>query len=309
MSRFDDLPADQKAVLQLLLKQNKSYEDLSTLLRITPEAVRDRALLALDGLGPEDTPGLDDDRRDEIGDYLLGQQPASERAATRSFLEGSAPGRAYARVVAGELRSVGGDALPDIPAEGAEIDEAFDALSARKRAREDRQKSSRLGGFLVLGGVAAALAVVIILLLSGGDDDDGDPVAGTNTATQSTAAPEIQEQINLTAGVKGSKARGVVLLLEQDGQRVYAFRADNLGVASPRYAVWMYNSASSHKFLGFAPPVTGSGEQKGRLTAVTAVPGDASKFKELVITREQVDKPTKPGLIVLRGPISGGGTQ
>ena len=36
MSRLDDLPADRKAVLQLLLKQRKSYDDLSGLLRIDP---------------------------------------------------------------------------------------------------------------------------------------------------------------------------------------------------------------------------------------------------------------------------------
>lgn len=309
MPRLDDLPADQKAVLQLLLKQGKSYEDLSTLLRITPEAVRDRALLALDGLGPDDTPGLDDDRRDEIGDFLLGQQTASERATTRGFLESSAAGRAYARVVAGELRAGGpglGDNLPDVPAEGVEIDEAFDALQARHRHREERQRSSKLGGILVLAGVAAALAIVIILILSGGGDDDEPEVANTGTQTTSTTGPAIREQINLEAGVEGSKARGVVLLLEQDKQRVYALRAEQLGVASPRYAVWLNNPGGSSKFLGFAPPVTGSGEQKGRLTAVTPVPGDVAKFKEIVITRERVDQPKKPGLIVLRGPLDAG---
>lgn len=308
MPRLDDLPADQKAVLQLLLKQGKSYDDLSTLLRITPDAVRDRALLALDGLGPDDTPGLDDDRRDEIGDFLLGQQSASERASTRGFLESSAAGRAYARIVAGELRAGGpglGDNLPDVPAEGVEIDEAFDALQARTRHREERQKSSRLGGILVLGGLAAALALVLILLIGGGDDNDDPQVADTGTQTSAQASPAIREQINLQAGVEGSKARGVVLLLEQDNQRVYAIRAEQLGIASPRYAVWLNNQGGTSKFLGFAPPVEGSGEQKGRLTAVTPVPEDVGKFKEIIVTREKVDQPKTPGLIVLRGALSG----
>jgi hypothetical protein len=55
--------------------------------------------------------------------------------------------------------------------------------------------------------------------------------------------------------------------------------------------------------MGFAPPV----RSNGRLTAVTAVPKDASKYKEIVITRERVDKPSKPGLLVLRGPLQSQG--
>ena len=54
MSRIDDLAPDQRAVLQLLLKQGKSYVELATLLRITPDAVRDRAVAALEELGPRD---------------------------------------------------------------------------------------------------------------------------------------------------------------------------------------------------------------------------------------------------------------
>src|SRR5206468_3279744 len=78
-------------------------------------------------LGPRDGAQLAPQRRAEVADYLLAQQSASERAATREFLEGSAAGRAWARVVAGELRPLAGDALPAVPAEGAEVEEAFDA--------------------------------------------------------------------------------------------------------------------------------------------------------------------------------------
>lgn len=301
MARFDELPADQKAVLQLLLKQGKSYDDLSTLLRTAPEAVRDRALMALDALAPASSPGLDDETRDEIGDYLLGQQTASERARTRALLESSPTARAWARVVAGELRPVAGDALPEIPAEGVEIDEAFDALQARHRNREERERSSRLGGILVLAGLGVALAVVLVLLLSGGDDNKDKPTAKA-PATTSTE-PQIESQINMRPAQAGSKAAGVVLILAQGNQRVYAFRAQDLKVPSPRYAVWLYNSPSQAQFMGFAPPVRGN----GRLTAVTAVPKDASKYKEIVITRERVDKPSKPGLLVLRGPLQSQG--
>src|SRR3954449_11096192 len=87
MARFDDLPADQKAVLQLVLRQGRTYGEIAGLLKISPAAVRDRALTALESVGPADAGGLPEERQDEVGDYLLGQQSASEHAATRAFLE------------------------------------------------------------------------------------------------------------------------------------------------------------------------------------------------------------------------------
>jgi hypothetical protein len=118
MSRIDTLPVDQGAVLQLLLRQRRPYQEIAGLLDIDEAEVRRRAHGALDALGPDETPGLDDAQKAEIADYLLGQQDDGRRAATRAFLELSAGGRAWARVVAGELRDVAGDGLPEIPAEG-----------------------------------------------------------------------------------------------------------------------------------------------------------------------------------------------
>src|SRR3954451_20899893 len=107
MARFDDLPADQKAVLQLVLRQGRTYAEIGGLLKISEAAVQNRALTALDAIGPSGVEGLDEERQDEIGDYLLGQQSASERAATRSYLEASQAARDWARAVASELRAGG----------------------------------------------------------------------------------------------------------------------------------------------------------------------------------------------------------
>ena len=117
MARLDQLPPDQRAVLQLLLKQGKSYGEIASVLKIERSAVKARAHDALAALGPEDA-DLSEDRRDEIGDHLLGQQDTGQQAATRSFLEGSPAGRAWARVVASELRDLAPDRLPEIPGEG-----------------------------------------------------------------------------------------------------------------------------------------------------------------------------------------------
>src|SRR3954454_7373769 len=52
MTRIDDLPADRRAVLELLVRHGKSYDEVATMLRIEPEKVRERARDSLDRLGP-----------------------------------------------------------------------------------------------------------------------------------------------------------------------------------------------------------------------------------------------------------------
>jgi anti-sigma factor RsiW len=319
MARFDDLPADQKAVLQLVLRQGRTYEEIAGLLKISPEAVRDRALTALDALGPEDTGGVDPDRQDEIGDYLLGQQSASARAETRANLEADAAARAWARTVAGELRGAGtatDDALPEIPADPAEVDEAFDALDARRRARTDQARSSRLGGVLLLGALAIVIAGAVLLLthtIGGSDDKSGTLAAatGTTTTTGSSATPAgtatTEKQINLLppGGATGANAKrlGVVSVVSQDGQRALAVVAQNLP-ASGHYVLWLRNGAKV-KFLGFFPPVTGTGTSKGKLQGLVAAPSDLSTYKEILVSREPSSAPKQPTAIVLQGDLAG----
>src|SRR5439155_25893572 len=149
----------------------------------------------------------------EVADYLLSQQSASERAATREFLEGSAAGRAWARVVAGELRPLAGDALPEVPAEGAEVDEAFDALQARQARRVEVKRSSRVGGMILIVG-AIVVAVALILIIRGGGNNKNEsastPPAASTPATQTQPTqPQIERQINLRPPqASGSKALG-----------------------------------------------------------------------------------------------------
>jgi Anti-sigma-K factor rskA/Sigma-70, region 4 len=53
MSRLDDLPPDQRAVLLLLVRQGKSHAEIADMLGIPQQAVRDRARAALDALAGE----------------------------------------------------------------------------------------------------------------------------------------------------------------------------------------------------------------------------------------------------------------
>lgn len=53
MSRLDDLPPDQRAVLLLLVIQGKSHTEIADMLGISQDTVRDRARAALDALATD----------------------------------------------------------------------------------------------------------------------------------------------------------------------------------------------------------------------------------------------------------------
>ncbi len=311
MPAFDTLAPDQKAVLQLLLKQGKTYDDIAGLLRLDATSVRERALDALDALGAQirAAEGLDPARQDELADHLLLQQTASERAATRSFLELSAPGRAWARGVSAELRPIGREALPEIPAESREVDEAFGALEERTAARERQQDSSRLGGVLVLGAVGVVLALGLFLLFGRGGDDPADPVTqagGSTTTAQGSGATRTtsvagtqfpQQQINLEPPDKGSKALGYALLAEGG----FSFLAEGLP-PSNMYFVWLTKGTETAGALpiGFA---TYDAKSKKLAGAINALPEGSDQFDSLIVTREKTKAPKAPGTVVLRGKI------
>src|SRR3954468_11590203 len=229
MSRIDELPADRRAVLQLLLKQGKSYDELSALLRIDGAKVRERAHTALDDLGPSDGAGLAFERQEGLSDYLLGQLSPSESDSTRDLLEESAAARAWARIVSGELRSIPGATLPEIPADRpdrVERDEPAAASPPRAPRRGEepagaKPSTSRLGGLLLLAAVGIAIAVVLIFVVGGGSDDNSDN-SSTAARTQSTQTssrsgqPQVLGQINLNApSGSGSKALAALTLVRQ----------------------------------------------------------------------------------------------
>jgi hypothetical protein len=317
MSRIDDLPPDRRAVLQLLLKQGKVYDDLASLLRIDPSAVRERARDGVDRLGPAGGAGVSAADRAEIADFLLGQQSASQRASTRRLLETSAPARAWARVISSELRGagLGSDALPDIPSERAEVNEAFDALEARRQARVRQASSSRLGGVVLLIAVGLAIAFVIVFLVSSGGDDNGattstPSVASTPTGTTSSGTsttPKVLGQINLNAP-SGSSSKGLaaVTLVQQGKVLDIVFQGQQLPANNTGdvYALWLTGSGAPRR-LGFPPRV----KANGRLKFAGPLPGgvDVTKYTTMELTRETTSNPKTPGPVVLTGSLRSGG--
>jgi hypothetical protein len=313
MSRLDALPADQKSVLQLLLREGKGYDDLSGLLRLDVDEVRSRAYDALDTLGPG-AGGLSAERRHEIADWLLGQRDPEEAAATRTFVDGSTAGRVWAHGVARELEPLAGDRLPDLPAEGAVAQaqaqaDDDDAPTAFAPAPTAGPRVSRRGGALLLGGALAAIAIAVVLfvvLSDGGDDDNtGSTAAQAANTTSTQAQPKVRAQVNLTPpkGAPVKKAVAIVQFVDVNGQQ--AINAATQGLPTSKtvvYGLWFYNSRSQAKLIGGFDQT----DNKGHLVLQGQLPKgvDIAGYKDLVITREKPStNPTTPGAIYLRGSI------
>ena len=314
MGSLESLREGQRAILQLLLGKGKSYEEIARLLHSDPASVRRRAQSAVGALGPDrtDVPG---DHRNEIADYLLGQQTASQRAATREYLEGSAPARSWARSAAAQLAPFAADdALPDIPAEREEVAQAFDALDRRTARREEVARSSQLGGRLIAAGLGVVVAIIIILVVSltGGDDKAATSTAArttpSGTATTNTLGGNAQIPLRGTlrppAGVDSpSNGEVAIVYFPQSDRWRLALAATKLPPSSAQgsaYGVWFYTSSKRAQFLGFPDKVVGA---DGKLQTVADLSPNTPRYREVLLTRERTDSPTQPGTIVLRATL------
>ncbi|MGI8715411.1 MAG: RNA polymerase sigma factor [Solirubrobacteraceae bacterium] len=369
MATVDSLPRDQRAVLQLVLGRGRSYGEIARLLTIKPEAVRERALAALDALGPQTK--LDGESRAQISDYLLRQLPDDQLEGVRDRLAQSASERAWARVLSSELAPLAAGAMPEIPLETtgsrpqqpaaapeaaaapappAPAGSAPDSVSAaapqpsgsaseKRRGRRQREprpprepkrsarspdsaagpRSSRVGGLVVIAVAVLIVVVVLVIVLgSGGSKHKTAAISPTTTSTSnttsttlatsttSTTAAKVLRQINLTPTAAGSKAAGIAEVLKEGSSNGVAIVAQNMTANSTKppnaYAVWLYNSATDAKILGFVNPGVGS---TGKLSTAGALPANASHYKQLVVTLESSGSPKKPGAIVLQGTFTG----
>jgi hypothetical protein len=309
MAGLDSLDDLQRATLQLLLKQGKSYEEIAALLKTDPRAIQSRAHEAVGALAPA-KPDIGEDRRREVADYLLGQQTASRRAATREYLEDSADGRHWARTVAGVLRPIAGDGLPEIPAEPAEVDQAFDALDRRSARREEVQRSSQLGTKIIFGALGLLVAVVLIIALGVFDGDDpAKPTIPTVARTVPTT-PKEQPKVVLQGVLRpprgsGSKASGetAIVTYTRANQFKLLIAAKDMEPApqGSAYGVWLYNSPSQALFIGFPKSTV---NDKGVLEVVADLVPQTPTYGQVLVTRERVSKPTKPGKVVLSAKIA-----
>jgi hypothetical protein len=146
MATLENLPADQRAVLQLVLQRGRGYDEIARLLSMDRAAVRERALNAFDALGPQT--GVGDQRRALITDYLLGQLPPRVATEVRDHLAETPSERAWARVLASELAPLSRKPLPEIPTSSArppeETGTAVAAPPEEPSGKAKRQRESIL---------------------------------------------------------------------------------------------------------------------------------------------------------------------
>jgi hypothetical protein len=241
MATFDQLPADQRAIIELVLKRGRSYEQLSDLLGMPEARVRELAREALVSLAPVTATKVDDEWRNQIADYTLGQQSGAESVATQGHLRRSETARAWLGSLLDSLEQLYGDAaLPDLPeSDGStERPRARDRRPARgdddRSARERRRSTAAVADAepaeddadddagagrddrvqrnerrLIFGGTVLVVLVVILLLLltgvlGGGDDDGGG--GDSQNAGDTTAAPDADGAANSQTQILGEMA-------------------------------------------------------------------------------------------------------
>src|SRR5204863_4265890 len=116
MATFDQLAADQRAIIEIVLKQARSYDAIAGMLDLPPARVRELARDALTELAPFTADFVDPQWRGQLADYVLGQQTGPEAQATRGHLRRSEPARIWAYSLLDALDDFYADTdRPEIP--------------------------------------------------------------------------------------------------------------------------------------------------------------------------------------------------
>ena len=335
MATFDQLPAEQRAILELVLQRHQSYDDLASMLGMPTPRVRQLAREALTDLSPRSASRVDMDWRGQVADYLLGQQTGPEGTATRGHLKRSEPARLWALSLLDSLDHLyderdlpvipEGDAAPlrerDRPREREPEPDAADERDPALRERPRRPLSADAEAIVrrrrIAGGAAAAAALLFVLLvwpvgLLGGDDDDG----GGDSSDQASSQPEPVGQL-LLRPQSGEKGVGVALVSEQDDQPVLLVQGRGLERTrqGQAYEVWLFNSQDDAVSMG--AQLT---DKQGNYQGAGQLPENWQDYQYLDISREKVDQnAAHSGDSVLRGrvdqiqetsatPSDGGGT-
>ena len=299
MATFDQLSAEQRAIVELVLQQGKSYGELAGMLGMPEARVRELARDALVDLAPVTASGVEEDWRGQLADYVLGQQAGPEATATRGHLRRSEPARAWARSLLDSLDQLyRNGSIPAIPdgergrrgrasraaAPAADRSTAGSGLSPDAAVKRRR--------VLAAVGAAAVLALVAILVwpvgvLTGGDDYGGEP--------QASGSP--------TGGQQGASAqtRGQAIIARQTDRPQIVVTATGLPPSTERsaYQVWLYNSTEDRRSVG--AQVT---DARGNQQAGGPLPSDNQRYPFIDVTEVAVTgESLRTGQSILRGPL------
>ncbi|HEY7453772.1 MAG TPA: sigma factor-like helix-turn-helix DNA-binding protein [Thermoleophilaceae bacterium] len=302
MATFDQLSPEQRAIVELILRQGKTYAELADMLNLPEGRVRELARDALVDLAPVSVRGVEEDWRGQLADYVLGQQSGPEATATKGHLRRSEAARSWARSLLDSLEQLyENGSVPAIPdgERGRSSRRPAAAAAGEPAAKPERREGAgplAAAGDPVmrrrlLAGAGALLLVLLVVLvwpvglLTGDDDGGGSPQASSNQNAGN-------QPVN-------TKMQGQAIIAEQNGKPIILISAAGLE-PSPKntaYQVWLFNSESDRKSLG--AQVT---DQQGNFGVSQALPADYKNYKFIDMTLssvkgEQVDT----GASVLRG--------
>jgi hypothetical protein len=210
------LTADQRAMLQLLLERDQSYDDIASLLGTEREEIRARARTALTELG-----GSDPDADVGLTDYLLGQADPIGRADAVRQVQNDPESHELASRLSAQLQLLAPDAqLPQLPKPKGGRASRREARRPAPAAPSGTPAAATAGAgaggagaiagrfrttvserqrqvFIALGALAVLLIVGILLITGvfGGDEESsGEPAA---------SSPESEEIVTVALEAQG----------------------------------------------------------------------------------------------------------
>ena len=288
MATFDQLSAEQRAIVELVLQRGKDYDELSDMLAMPESRVRELARDALVDLAPVSAKRVEEDWRGQLADYVLGQQTGPEATATRGHLRRSEPARTWARSLLDSLDQLyDNGSMPAIP-EGERPARARREPGAaggvpgaeilrRRRGAGRRRRSGR-------GGAGGAPAVA------------GGTAHGRRRRRRWGLGPG-----RGPGRRRLGHARGAAVVLGQGKQRAVQVQATGLPPSTQQFAYqfWLYDSKGNARSLG--AQVT---DKEGTLQAVGNLPDGFEKYRYFDLSQEPIGGPKgHSGQSVLRGRI------
>jgi Sigma-70, region 4 len=309
MATFDQLSDEQRAIVELVLRQGKSYDELSDMLGLPETRVRELARDALVDLAPITARGVEEDWRGQLADYVLGQQAGPEATATRGHLRRSEAARSWTRSLLDGLEQLypNGNvpAIPDgergrrgaaaAPRPGGGGEAGTRALGAGTAAAAGRRR------LLVAAGALLALILVVVLLwpvgvLTGGDDEEpSEASAGSQSQPQQPQGGD--------GGPISTATQGQAVIARQEGATQILVTATGLepSTQNTAYQVYLANSEEDRRSLGAT--VT---DQQGNLQAGAPLPRNFENYEFIDLASVTVEgrgqnQRFEDGPTVLRG--------
>jgi hypothetical protein len=275
MATFDQLSDEQRAIVELVLRQGKSYDELSDMLGLPETRVRELARDALVDLAPITVRAVEEDWRGQLADYVLGQQAGPEATATRGHLRRSEAARSWTRSLL--------DALEQLYPNGN-----VPAIPDGERGRRGTAAAPKPGGGAAGGTpspvgaatvgrrrlLAAAGVLVLILLvvlvwpigvLTGDDEEPSQASSGPQQATGNGNQAPIQ-----------TGTQGQAIIARQRGATQILVTATGLepSTQNTAYQVYLANSETDRRSLGAT--VT---DQQGNLQAGAQLPENFEDYE------------------------------